>query len=479
MTEPPSVDGPESLEPVPTGGIRRWITVAVVGLLLVSMVFLAWVSGRGELTIVPASPEPSVVVLATGTPEPSSRATAAAVPAPPSRPPATGPVSPRLAVVEADGKLFTMDGAGNGIVRLGDPASTYQFPAWSPDGRRLAAISAGASGGAINIFGESAETATPAPATVVYESAAAPPFYVYWSPNGADVAFLTNEPDGIALRYAPADGHDAATIVRRGSPMYWAWSGDRRLFVHSGGQGAAGFLGDVGAGDGAGDPIEDASAGFRAPAVSGDGRYRAFAVPGVDGGLSVVAAAGDGSGRRDVPVFGGAAFTFEPTGDSLAFLAATEAGAPEGFPFGPLRLLDPATGGVRTVLPGGVVAFFWSPDGRTIAAIQAPPPENTVVPVAASPSPAAAGVRVEVVFVDPATGTVRSRQVVRVGQLLVDQVLPFFDQYALSHRFWAPDSGAIVLPIVTGDGADTIAEIRADGGDPRVIAPGVAAFWSP
>jgi len=478
MAEPPSFDGPESLEPVPTGGIRRWITVAVVGLLLVSMVFLAWVSGRGELTVVPATPEPSAAVLATDSPEPSSRATELAVPAPSSRPEA-GPVGPRLAVVEADGKLFTMDGAGNGIVRLGDAASTYQFPAWSPDGRRLAAISAGARGGAIDVFGDGAATSNPAPATVVYESAASPPFYVYWSPNGADVAFLTNEPDGIALRDAPADGHDDATIVRRGSPMYWAWSGDRRLLVHSGGQGAAGFLGDVGTVDGAGDPIEPASAWFRAPAVSGDGRYRAFAVPGTDGGLSVVAASADGSGRREVPVFGGAAFTFEPAGDSLAFLAATEAGAPEGFPFGPLRLLDPATGGVRTVLPGGVVAFFWSPDGRTIASIQAPPPENTVVPAASSPSPGPGGVRVEVVFVDPGTGAVRSRQVIRVGDLFVSQVLPFFDQYALSHRFWAPDSGAIVLPIVTGDGADAIAEIRVEGGEPRVITPGVAAFWSP
>jgi TolB protein len=488
MAAPPSFDEPELLEPEsPTGGTRRLIMVAVVGLLVVSMVFLAWVSGRGQVELVPTTPQPTVagpIAAATAAPTtspsiaiPSTASTAR----PAATGPGPGPSSPRLAVIEPDGALFTMDGAGNGIVRHGDDASTYLFPAWSPDGRQIAAIADGPAGSAIHVFDRvEGSSASSAPPTVAYDSASAPPFYLYWSPDGASVAFLTSEPDGIALRSAPADGNGAGSIVRSGSPMYWAFSGDHRLLVHSGGQGDGSFFGDV-ADDGAGPALEAASAGFRAPAVSADGRYRAFAVPGEPNGLSIVAASVDGAVRREVPAFGGAAFAFEPGGTALAILAATEADAGAGFPFGPLRLLDPSDGRVKTLLPGGIVAFFWSPDGETIATIGAPPPENPVVPAAASPSPAVpeAGVRVQVAFVHPATGEVEEKQVVRVADLFVSQLLPYFDQYALSHRLWSRDGQAIVLPIIGRDGSNVIAQVPANGGAPREIAPGVLAFWSP
>ena len=37
---------------------------------------------------------------------------------------------------------------------------------------------------------------------------------------------------------------------------------------------------------------------------------------------------------------------------------------------------------------------------------------------------------------------------IKLADLFVNQVLPYFDQYALSHRFWSPDSRSLVLPIV-------------------------------
>ena len=59
------------------------------------------------------------------------------------------------------------------------------------------------------------------------------------------------------------------------------------------------------------------------------------------------------------------------------------------------------------------------------------------------------------------------------------QVLPFFDQYALSHRLWAPDSSAIVLPLVADDATTGLAIIRPDGSGVRRIAAGDIGFWSP
>jgi TolB protein len=488
MTEPPSFDDAEPEQPLGAGGVRRWIVVGVVALLLVSTVFLAWVSGRGRVSVVPVSPAPSTAAAGTSgpngpsnPPSPSTVSSAAAT-STPAATSGTGSATARLAVVEADGSLFTMDRAGNGIVRRGGSDATYLFPAWSPDGGRVAAIAAGAGGGAIHVFPTAGGgSASPAPPTVIYQSADASPFYLYWSPDGRSVTFLTSEAGGgLALRSALADGAGPSTVVWEGSPMYWTWTGDRRLLVHSGGQGVGSFLGEVGPADGAGDPIGAASSAFRAPAVSSTGHYRAFAVPDGDTGLKVVAAATAGPGRQEVPAFGGAAFAFDPAGDRLAFIAATEPGTPPDFPVGPLRLLDPATGGLRTLLPGVEVAFFWSPDGQTIATIQAPAAQEPGASSSAVPARLVdTGVWVEVVFVDVATADVESTQEVQLADLFVSQFLPFFDQYALSHRLWTPDSRAVALPLVAADGSVNIAEVRADGSEPRTIAPGVAAFWSP
>src|SRR6185503_304697 len=84
-------------------------------------------------------------------------------------------------------------------------------------------------------------------------------------------------------------------------------------------------------------------------------------------------------------VFGAAALSFGPTGDEVAFIAPTASGQTVGLPVGPLRLLDAGTGGVRTLLAGSVVAFFWGPDGRTIAALQVPTGDDRVASIAATP----------------------------------------------------------------------------------------------
>ena len=59
----------------------------------------------------------------------------------------------------------------------------------------------------------------------------------------------------------------------------------------------------------------------------------------------------------------------------------------------------------------------------------------------------------------------------------VQQFLPFFDQYALSHRIWSPDSDALVLPVVT-DNLPQVAVFDLDG-NVTPIAPGDMPFWQP
>ena len=55
-------------------------------------------------------------------------------------------------------------------------------------------------------------------------------------------------------------------------------------------------------------------------------------------------------------------------------MAAAEPGAELALPVGPLRLMDATSGDVRTLLDGRVIAFFWAPDGKTVAALSAPEP---------------------------------------------------------------------------------------------------------
>jgi TolB protein len=77
-----------------------------------------------------------------------------------------------------------------------------------------------------------------------------------------------------------------------------------------------------------------------------------------------------------------------------------------------------------------------------------------------------------------ASGRIRSQPVVQPAQLFIDQFLVYFDQYALSHHVWAPDSSSFLMPLVAEDGITYVAVTDPDGGDP-ILLDGQMAFWSP
>ena len=208
MVDPPDFDDPGPLPIREPSRIRRVASVTIVLLLVASMVFLAWVSGRGEVTVKPVDGPTAV---------------------------ATAPIAHRLAVVDAAGRLTTMDADGGSVVTYGQAGVSYRFPAWSPDGSRIAAVATTATGNAVHVFavpkpgvgGSSSAVPTTIDPTSVYEAAQGGPFYVYWAPNSTTLAFLSTEPDGIALRMGSADGTQPVHIVREAMPLYWAWSDKR------------------------------------------------------------------------------------------------------------------------------------------------------------------------------------------------------------------------------------------------------------
>lgn len=472
----------DDFEPAPVAApspARRRARIAVTLVLVAALIVLAGIEGSG--VIIRSEP------VAPPTPSPSAPAPAAA----------------RIAVVDAAGALRSMNADGGSIVSYPAPGVTFQFPTWSPDGSRIAAVATdglGASAG-IDVFAVPAGGSPATGPTVVYRRPDHPAFYAYWAPDGKALAMLTNEPNGIALRLVAADGTAPDTTVRNGAPMYWQWVDPTRMLVHSGGGLPGAFVGEVGLSGAPANPAASSGGPFRTPGLSSIGTYIAYATSGQGDSGAVVVDSRDGATHHEVPIFGGAAFEFSPVGDTLAFTAADKTGTAAELPVGPLRAIDPATGTVRTLLGGSVVTFFWSPDGRTIAALRLNGPGDTNVAsrsdavatlaragsadepgarsVAAPAAQTAVGLSMLVAFVDVATGAVRSERAGRIAELFLNQVVPYYDQYALSHRFWSPDSRSIVLPLEDEQGVSQLTIIPADGSDSHQLTTGELGTWSP
>ncbi len=397
------------------------------------------------------------------------------------RPP--GGHAARIAMVDANGVLSTLLPAGTDRRVYSVGSLAFQFPAWSPDGTRIAAIGLDQADSGVFVFDDGAGGGTATQPVAAYRSSSAAPIYLYWSPNGRRISFLTNEPDGLALQVVAADGTAPAVMVRRGQPLYWDWIDASHVLVHSGANSQNAFLGEVAVDTAEVAPIGASVGAFQAPAVSPDGRSRAYVALREGPSTSVVVEARDGSSRREARVGGASALGWSPAGDELAYSDST---APVGLPIGPLELIDVRSGATRLLVDGSVVAWFWAPDGRTLAVLRIPlPSDNSVAAVPAltaalqGPIAQADRLSLHLLFVDVRTGAIRSHRAVRLSDLVLAQFLPFVDQYARSHRLWSPTSDAIVLPLQDEAGASHITIVPADGSAERRIADGIAAFWSP
>jgi dipeptidyl aminopeptidase/acylaminoacyl peptidase len=464
--------------------------VAIVAVVAITVAACGGPSPSGNPT---SNPTPGSTEVASATPLPSPTAQAsptAASPATIGRISSSGTVASlladgSLAIVDASGHAFGLKGAGGGM---------YGFPTWSPDGRRIATTLTGTNDISILVIDaqrvEQGQAVTP---TTIFHSTSVAPFYLFWTPDGRDVSFLASQGDVLTLRTAASDGSGAlvgageGTVIRTGNPLYFDWIAHDRLVAHIG-TGSTAFLGEIGRDGKPTGPSLPTPGAFRAPVASHDGRSIAFIRGGDNASQAVVVSGSDGSNEHAMPVFGPASVAFDPSGRTIASLGSTQPVSTDiQIPLGPVRLMDATSGKVRTLVDGTVVSFWWSPDGKTIAALRiqpaaAPAPGTSAVPsmipTAASPSPSAPANEVRLMFVDVASGDVRSQAVVSPAPRFVDQLLTYFDQYALSHEIWAPDSASVLLPEADPDGTTHVA-VRYVDDRPPVVIPGDIAFWSP
>lgn len=389
----------------------------------------------------------------------------------------------RIAFVNGDGQIETIAPDGSDSRALTGVGQRFQFPAWSPDGQFLAAVGGDAAGSAIYVMRDQ----EPARQDRLYFSRSQTPFYLYWSPDSRSVSFLANHPsEGIGLHLVSVDGAANTRLLATGQPFYWNWAaGGRQMLIHSGFTGDEARLAfiDIDS-DNRDDNIADPGF-FQAPGISADGRYWAYAE--ASSGISRVVIADTESGEQHRERHAGlAAMAWSPTANQLAFISsATAAGA--SF-VGPLRLIDAQSGAVQLLSRDTVLAFFWSPDGRYIATISlregeqgdinvaSPLPDSSRRGRLAKPAPQRGLPFFDLIVIDIATGEGRQLTRFQPTALFVTQFLPFFDQYALSHRVWSPASDALVFPM-DENGANQIVLVLLTG-QTRTLAPGSSAFWS-
>lgn len=428
--------------------------------------------------------EQAVAPAPTGTPVatiPAATATAVA-----SEETSAGDLPGRIAFVTANGQVGTVRANGEESRMLTAEERFYLFPAWSPDGSRLAAIGSNRQGAGVYLLPDEADAEAAGEYTILYDSEANAPIYLYWAPDGSQVSFIAQRGDSLGLYLAPADGSAASRLLLTGQPFYWDWAGGgERLLIHTGATGDDARLAFL--------DVEEQRSGenlaspgfFQTPSASQDGAYVAFAsVDAAEARWVVVEAQARETVHR-VPHRGAVALSWSPTANQVAFISPEFGERQLLLDYhGPLRLLDAESGEGRLLVEDQVLAFFWAPNGEQIAYFTLAGQDQRLE-AAGSGRFTRHGkrtiqedeLRLEVWVVDVAQAQTTRIFTFSPTGLFVRQFLPFFDQYALSHRLWAPDSSALVLPVQEGRD-EMIYVVPVDGLGPRPVAEGDVAFWS-
>jgi Tol biopolymer transport system component len=249
--------------------------------------------------------------------------------------------------------------------------------------------------------------------------------------------------------------------------MYFGWSPDsERLAVH--GSRKLQVLDDLIEGEFSLE-LEGGSSRYFAPQFSPDGERIAFLTEGDSAFFLNVHQLSDATDIPVATVEGFVWFRWSPDGESLAVLKGDSQSAESEV------WLVAADGTSEKLLTRGRYQMFMlSPDG-----------ENLLLSAVDKLQP----FRAHWSVIDVNTGKI-TQLATFTPTLSLQQMILFFDQYSASHTFWSPNSQSIVFAGVLhgpipdeGTGAGPIERIwvvDVDGDtQPRAIADGSFAFWSP
>ena len=433
------------------------------------------------------------------------------------------PESPMLASLErksglivyvgVDGNIYTINQAGGkqsaltvdgGVI---DEATgervVYDLPVWSPDASRVAFARLMVADQSL----EEAKVLITDPngenRTEVLTTSEQIPIYLYWSPDGQQLTFISTSDrsaSNLVLQIVPRDG-SPVEVLDAGQPYYWAWSPDSdNLLVHAGGDtSASARLSFLNLQDGVLENRLDLLPwSFNAPAWSPQGNQLMMAIkPEPNASRGVLALTGlDGQVEQELGEFeNSVAFAWAPDGKRIAYIG----GRPElpNNTIGPLTVLDPNEPDKAFTTPEdeNVMAFFWSRDGKRLAyfepvlimpsalqAAEGTPSAGDAAPP--QPTESAPGTDEQPILflrlrvMNARTGDSRN---VASFQPTDDfyRMLLNFDQYQHSATLWSPDGENLVVSGLGQDGTPSIWVLAASGNlTPRYIADGQVGFWS-
>jgi TolB protein len=383
----------------------------------------------------------------------------------------------QIAFINPEGQLVTINPDGSDLNVLTQGQQRLQFPVWSPDGTKLAAIGADPDGGFIRVFYNDATEPKE-----IYRTTDQGAIYLYWSPDSSTMSFLANHPEtNLALHLTSETQEDR--IVVSGAPFYWQWTKDNQnLLIHVNFTGEDSRLGFTSVEN---DTLQDNLAPpgfFQAPGISPSGKYIAYAEDNAVRGSQVIIQnnplENPLSLKREVQHEGAVGLGWSPTQDKLAFISPEQDARSV---YGNLKLLEAETGLLDELNDTITLAFFWSPDGKYIAYISPINPDEPDVSDSGQNVLIAQKIQSNFLF-EAHVVDIATKQDTVIGTftptfIFVTQFLPFFDQYALSHSIWSPQSDAIVLPTVDAQNTEKITVFSLDG-FAQTIADGDTPFWN-
>lgn len=362
----------------------------------------------------------------------------------------------------SDGNLVLADEQGQTLPLTSDADGlrlAYMFPTPAPDGRSVAAVavqhSAGSASAALIVVGVDGQR------TTIFDQPDRSPFYLSWSPDSAKIAFLTGTTDGMTLHAARTDGQERARQIAPGQPSYFAWSpNSQRLLLHIGGSAGEGGslqLYEWGADDP--QPLTTPPGRFQTPGWLPDGQH-AFAV--VQQGDGAALATIDAQGavqQRLTQVSDSTLFVPSPDASRLAYVTLSQNGT------GQLHVLRSDGSDNQQIDGSAIVTCFWSPNSAQLAFLSVAGDEFQTI-----------GLRQRVPqlrwsVLDVADGGVRDFAPFQPSITFLS-LLPFFDQYAQSHRVWDPSGTRLLYADEQG-----VQALDVRSGQVQRIGPGVLGLW--
>jgi len=294
------------------------------------------------------------------------------------------------------------------------------------------------------------------------------PHYAMWDPTGEILSYVAPGSDGLTLFTASPANPGVQIPLLSGAPIFSAWSPDgATLAVHAGDrvtllyptQGAPPVV------------LPGNAIGFRTPAFSSGGTLVYAVAEAGAVSLRRTNAVGDSpTPLADFP--GGVAFAFRPGTETL-YVAMTR--SPDTGLFDELSALDAdRPTAPRRITRGPFAAFLWAPAGdRLLLVTPTQSGDGRFALQARSPDGRPDGVT---------EGFVPSAD--------LRTYLNFFDQFALSHRLYSPDSesfliaGRIAGDAVHGTFGDPIGNFvmrwHPGRGQPlELVAPGEIGLYPP